>query len=469
MKFSNEEFITKLKEEENITKHPLTSYSMNTIIFEDNPYKTIKIYDSSLFNQMNIFKIQEIERKEIEEDLDLVEKSKKREKEKSDFELYISKMKKIISDIESSTNDIKLNMEKDKVKKEELKRQEKERILKERKEREELERNRKIEEERIKIEQARIKRIREEQEKQRNDIIGLEGFNNGGRNIKERLINAGKNFENIKEEIKKISNDGNLMVQTFKVSKAINDLITNKTTSINNIGLSIGKLDQLLKEIKQKNNQSLFLYANYCILTFIFKKLKEIDSEISYENIIICAKIIISLNCKTLTYMFFQRVSNKCPYIIPLPYSKVEHDKIFSGQDLNEVYKLCRDAEYIYFTFLFLDIGKYINIVEDYISNLEKFTHKNMNFLITNSFLCFIDVLGNYIWRSKKNWINRIIKIKENVIKGLNDEANKVANTESHLVAINKTIKLKIENCFNELNSNQNTNFIKKYNELNKQ
>ena len=87
MKFSNEEFITKLKEEENITKHPLTSYSMNTIIFEDNPNKTIKIYDSSLFNQMNIFKIQEIERKEIEEDLDLVEKSKKREKEKSDFEL----------------------------------------------------------------------------------------------------------------------------------------------------------------------------------------------------------------------------------------------------------------------------------------------------------------------------------------------------------------------------------------------
>ena len=87
MKFSNEEFITKLKEEENKSKHPLTSYSMNTIIFEDNPYKTIKIYNSSLFNQMHIFKIQEIERKEIEEDLDLVEKSKKREKEKSDFEL----------------------------------------------------------------------------------------------------------------------------------------------------------------------------------------------------------------------------------------------------------------------------------------------------------------------------------------------------------------------------------------------
>ena len=76
----------------------------------------------------------------------------------------------------------------------------------------------------------------------------------------------------------------------------------------------------------------------------------------NYDNIIINAQIIKSLDCTTLIYMFFQRVSNKCPYIIPLPYVKVEHDKIFKEAEINQVFKLTRDAEYIYFTFLYLDI-----------------------------------------------------------------------------------------------------------------
>ena len=48
--FSREEFFLKLKEEqEQKEKQPLSFFSMNNIIFEDNPNKTIKIYDKTLF------------------------------------------------------------------------------------------------------------------------------------------------------------------------------------------------------------------------------------------------------------------------------------------------------------------------------------------------------------------------------------------------------------------------------------
>ena len=64
--------------------------------------------------------------------------------------------------------------------------------------------------------------------------------------------------------------------------------------------------------------------------------------------------------------------------------------------------------------------------------------------------------------------MNRILKVKENVMKGLNEEGKKVENTESHLVSINKAIKLKIENCFDKLNNTKNTYFIEKFLEINK-
>ena len=194
-----------------------------------------------------------------------------------------------------------------------------------------------------------------------------------------------------------------LQSYTKKIIVGVNDIIINKTTSITNIDRSITNLDKLLKEIKQKNNEELYLFACYNVLAIIFKKLNGVDNEIDYENVLINAKIICKLNSKTLTYMLFQRISNKCPYRIPLPYNKEEYGRIFPNKNLKEVYKFCKDAEYLYFVFLYLDANKYSNIIENYISNLEEFTYDKMTFLITNSFLCFIDVFGNFIWRNKRN------------------------------------------------------------------
>ena len=469
MKVNNEEFFIKFKDEqEQKEKQPLTFFSMNNIIFEDNPNKTIKIYDKTLFDNMNVLKLEKVENVELNKESQFEEKIKNLEKEKSQFDTYISKMKNLISEIEANTNQIKLEMETDKKKKEELKKKEEERLKKERQLKLEEERK-KREMERLrkeKEEQERIKRQQELQNKQKNEIADI--FNNSGRNVKERLINAGKNFENVKKEIKKIVDNQNLSNLTRKIIIAINDTITNKTTTIKNLDKSIKELDKLLKEIKQKNNEELYLYACFNILVFIFKKIDEVESGIDYESIFIISKIIFSLNCKTLTYLFFQRISNKCPYIIPLPYIKEEYDRLFKDNDLNEVFRLCRNAEYIYFTFLYLDINKYIDIIENYISNLEQFNFESINFLISNSFYCFIDVFGNYILKNKRNWINKILKIKDNVMKGLGEEAKKVANTESQLVSINKSIKLKIENCFITLNNNGNTKFMENFFKLNR-
>ena len=288
MKVNNGEFFLKLKEEhEQKEKQPLSFFSMNNIIFEDNPNKTIKIYDKTLFDNMNVLKLEKVENVELNKESQFEEKIKNIEKEKSQFDSYISKMKNLISEIEANTNQIKLEMETDKKKKEELKKKEEERLKKERQLKLEEERK-KREMERLrkeKEEQERIKRQQELQNKQKNEIADI--FNNSGRNVKERLINAGKNFENVKKEIKKIVDNQNLSNLTRKIIIAINDTITNKTTTIKNLDKSIKELDKLLKEIKQKNNEELYLYACFNILVFIFKKIDEVESGIDYENIFI--------------------------------------------------------------------------------------------------------------------------------------------------------------------------------------
>ena len=156
-------------------------------------------------------------------------------------------------------------------------------------------------------------------------------------------------------------------------------------------------------------------------------------------------------------------ISNRCPYIIPLKYKKEEYDRLFKGKQYEEVFKLCRDYQYLYFTFLYLDKYKYMNIIENYLSNFEQFTPEDINFLISNSFLSFTDVFGDFIWRNKKNLI---LKIKENVIKGLKNELSKLKNQQKQLRPINQSINLKIEDCFDRLRNNQNTKFIEIVNKM---
>ena len=89
MKINNEEIFLKLEEEnEKKEKEPLSFFSMNNMISEDNPNKTIKIYDSTLFNNMNIFKIEKVENIELDNEPQYEENFIKIQKEKSDFEYF---------------------------------------------------------------------------------------------------------------------------------------------------------------------------------------------------------------------------------------------------------------------------------------------------------------------------------------------------------------------------------------------
>ena len=64
---------------------PISFFSMNNMILEDNPNKTIKIYDSTLFNNMNIFKIEKVENIELDNEPQYEEKFYKNPKRKIRF------------------------------------------------------------------------------------------------------------------------------------------------------------------------------------------------------------------------------------------------------------------------------------------------------------------------------------------------------------------------------------------------
>ena len=148
-----ESIFLKLKEEEEKLNEPLSNYSLNKMIFEDESNKANKIYDETLFDNMEVFMIEKDENIELDADEIDNEKIMKKEKEKEEFQSYISKMKNILSDIEANTNEIKLEMELDQKKKEEIAKREIERKkLEEQRQKEEEEKKRKEELLRIQLE-----------------------------------------------------------------------------------------------------------------------------------------------------------------------------------------------------------------------------------------------------------------------------------------------------------------------------
>ena len=89
MKINNEEIFLKLKEENEKRKGAsFFFFSMNNMIFEDNPNKTIKIYDATIFDKMNVFKIEKVENIELDNEPQYEENFIKIQKEKSDFEYF---------------------------------------------------------------------------------------------------------------------------------------------------------------------------------------------------------------------------------------------------------------------------------------------------------------------------------------------------------------------------------------------
>ena len=441
-------------------EQPITNLMFENLIKEDSRNKSIKIYDENIFRNLKKFKINIDNEDEEKED---EERKKKEEEHKKDYEETIRRIEKLSSEIELYTNRIRRDMELDAKKKEEMERLEKIRIEEERKKKEERERKKREEEER-----ERIKREREE--KERKDRERLQNLVGG--TIKDKLIKGANNFENIKKEVINIDNDKSKKKISDKILLKIMELLPNITMNndLKGPNSSGEKLKKMLKELKDENQKEYYIYSCYWILM----KIKNIltSSSINFKDCYIKAKLISFLDSKTLTYMFFQNMSNSCPYIIPVKnYESLFNDKNLAAERKNKFSQNRKENinkfiiyEYLYFSFLFIDINKNIDILDDFLKNMEAFEEKDIKYLIGNSFLCFINVFGNYIKYNKSSWLTRIQKILTKVQNGLNKEKNNTKRPEikNNIDKINNDL----DDYLQLLKENKNTKFIQEIEQM---
>ena len=442
-------------------KNPITALSWDYMINEDIRNKNKIIYDENIFKNSKIFKIS-VEN-EDEEDFEEKEKRIKEEESQKEYDDTIQRIEKLSSQTKSFTNQIKRDMEIDAKKREELERIERLRIEKERKEQRERiereERERKIkEEERLKRERERIQK---EMLAKRKDINAIGGT------IKEKLIKAANNYENIKKEINKINENQSLKDLTNKLFIKIMEIIPN-TSLVKDIEKSVAILKDILKELKDANKKELYIYTCYYILSKIKNLLT--SSALNYMDTYIKASLIFLINSKTLTYMFFQSISNSCPYIIPVKnFESIFQDKNIINEkkkslnyDIKENTRKMTINQYLYFIFLNFDINKNKDIIEDYLTNMESFQLNDINYLISNSFSCFLNVFGNYIHNNNNNWSLRIRNIIKKVKEGLKNERKTTRYPE--IINIIDKIDNDLDEYCRLINGNQHTEFLRQIN-----
>ena len=447
---------------------PLTTFMIDNIISEDSKNKSIRVYDKNLFKNLKLFKINMSNNEEEKEN---EEKERKEEIRRKEYQDTLRRIDNISSEIESHTNQIKRDMEIDVEKRKEMERLEKLRIERERKEREEKER---IERERIQREkEEKEKRDKAERERKEKERIQIEKdrIKNLG-TIKNKLIKAANNFENIRKEVQIINDDKSKEKIINKIILNINDLVPNITTNkdLKEEKSSGKELKKILKELKDDNQKEFFIYSCYLILAEIKKILT--SSSLNYKDSYIKAKLISFLDSKTLTYMFFQNMSNSCPFIIPVKnYKSLFTDENLASEKENYFKRNRKENinkfiiyEYLYFSFLFIDINKNIDILDDFLKNMEAFQEKDINYLIGSSFSSFINVFGYYIKTNKNIWFTRIQNLMNKVMKALNVEREKTKRAD--IKNIIDKINNDLEDYLKLLKENKKTKYVKEIENL---
>ena len=442
-------------------KIPSSTLEWNNIIKEDSKNKAKRIYDKNIFKNSKIFKIKIDDEEKCGEE---IEKKKKEEESKKEYEKTLKRIEKLESIIELDTNQIKADMELDMRKREEIKKKLEEERLKKKREAKEKEEEERLKKEKEKKEREEKER-KEREAKLKREIKRNMEINNQSGTIKEKLIKAGNNFVNIKKEIKKINENKALKKKSNEIFKDVMEIISNITT-LDDVDKNSKKINEMFKEFKEKNHKDFYLYICFYILVKINDILT--STELNYYDCYIKVQLIHSLNNKTLTYLFFQNICYDCPFIIPVK----NYENIFKDQNIQkkknnlnrnrkESSKRFTILEYIYFIFLRLDINKNINILEDYLNNMEIFQPNEINHLIANSFSCFINVFGNYIRNNKINWMNKIEKIIKNIKIGLEKERN---TKYSDIKNIIDKINYDLEDNYKSICENKDTKFLKKLN-----
>ena len=229
------------------------------------------------------------------------------------------------------------------------------------------------------------------------------------------------------------------------------------------------EINKILNEFKENKSKEYY----FCACFLILKRIKEIltSSDLDYKDCYIKAKLIIDLKSKTLTYMFFQNISNLCPYIIPVKdFESIFKDKNILDEknkkalsNIKQNYRDITALQYFYFIFIYLDINNNINIIEDYINNMRQFKPEELDYLVSNSFMCFINVFGNYIKNNKNIWMNNIKEIFTNIKIGLDIERKKTRSKD--IKSLIDKINNDIGDSYELINKNMNTRFLKEIEE----
>lgn len=455
----------------NSTAKPFSNYSLNCLLNEDNKYNYTKVYAKDIFislpfsvspqeeNQINI-------KKEEEKDSDILDKKLKQEMNES--EKFFEKISWLKSKLDSGINGIKLDMELDKNKKEEIERQEKIRKEIQEKNRQEMIRKRQEQEEKERQERLRREQIRNQMRNQNQGLINVEGLS-----IKEKLIQAGNNYQKIYVEMRKFWENKNLFErEKNKIIAETNEKLT-QLTAFESVEETAQYFNKSFKIVEQSKSQELYLYLAYNILSLLFKKLNSLlPGSVDNEKYYTQASFLSRIKSKTLENLFFQRVSNLCPYVIPVVY-KLED---FGGdinilrerlgileekEDLNEVNKRLTNYEYIYFIYLLNDKKKYKAVVEDYVNNLEKTQFREKLFFVGGGFRIFLNIFGNDIKKNENNEWNlfpKLEKVKEKIITGLKKERDETRNYT--IKNIDSRNIRKIEECFLNISKKRPTEFI---------
>ena len=439
-----------------------------------------KIYDIGIFQKCNCFIIKKKIKEENKNENELIDG------EKNNKEIEQKNYDKLAKDIESSIVNIKINMEKDEMKKKELELQEKRRIEEEKKRiEEEIQKEKKI---KMEQEQKRLQEIRQKQEEERLRKIQEEMINNSNiydipGTFKQKLIVLGNSFPKVKNEYEKMNQNKQIKDKINQITSLINEKINNISVyshikdykNNENKKFGLNALINLFKEIEEDKSYDYYSYASLFLLSRLRDKLNTLGNAVKSSDYYIISQIILKINNPKLTKIFYQYISYICPYIIPIIYTEKDYQdkdilRIRNGYskdatDEKDTVLRMTNCLYLFFTFIknehIRNENKLQDYLNDYLINLEKFKPEEINFLVANSFVCFIDVFGNDIKNKRKDLMNKINIIYPKVKKGLENEVNTIGSNNTTIYNINRyKVDYPLTKFINKIEKNEKTNYI---------
>jgi len=254
---------------------------------------------------------------------------------------------------------------------------------------------------------------------------------------REKIKKCADVYWNLRDVLKRISQNPKHKERTDKICCEINPII-DQISQEEDLDERINMINVLLNEIFNMKSKELYIFAiNYICQRLILKSDKYRKEH--KKIFITLAKFIykISLENQLIQDYFIMMISYKCPYIIPITYSKQDFKDNYSymkrlgySSEKETVSDMINNMEcygYLYFAFLTCD-NKFFPLIKEYIDCLDTIT---IDYPITTVYKTFLNTLGNLVKNKIPDYTDKLKKISEKILKVLNDLK---ANSKSSLL-----------------------------------